>query len=287
MKRIILCLLLVGNFFWGQIVSATVPQSNPQQRGFLNRVQQTVSETFKTTLPEYYEKIAEAWQAISEQGFFGETFTSDKSGREVIVSLQSAVERAMIEEYADCSNMLMIIHTPTIPTPLVTEGEVSTDLVATPFLQDPDQSPVKTALSRAYLLRRYLAQGGVIVTVYQGDRRTGDRGRTPEQLAVFEALKQQYPTQIIEYPIDPDFLPNGEFPQDLIGATYWIEQSPDVYVEMSLKSSQINQPCDNCEWGFWFQTSESPNEATTTRLATVYDFLASVGYDPDEEELMD
>lgn len=248
-------------------VSLAEEQEQPVFESILLKMVEILPKSFHAHLPELTQQLSSAWEQLVETGAFTQKFESDQTGRDIIVNLQAVIERTMVEEHQDCSNMFWIIHAPTIATPLVTIGD-------------------NTPLSRPDILKQFLKRGGSIMVVYQADRRVGEQGRTPEQIAVFESLQAQYPTQLIEFPVDPSVLPNGEFPKDLIGATYWIQETPSQLFEMSLHATQASQPCEDCEWGFWLSSSESPNEAASERLALVYDFLSSVGYNP-EEDLMD
>lgn len=205
---------------------------------------------------------------------------TDKEMRTIFVRFQAQMEREMLERLikpqaglpSNHIRSIWIIHTPLIATPLVTEGEVSPQLIATKVLKDKDKQRVQTSLERAVIMREYLAHGGVLIATYVADP-SGTLGRTPEQMAVFQKLKQQYPRQLIELPIPVTVLPEGKYPADKLGATYIVQQPSGFIFEMTNMGTQINTAPNGAKWGVWLQERHLPQGQTTQRLCSVFQFL--------------
>lgn len=216
----------------------------------------------------------------------------DKTARPSFVGIQSALERNLVdmlrqsEEDKKNTNTttkkakrmsIWIIHTPLIATPCVTKGTLTKGLVHSDVEKDPQR--LKVTLDRANIIRDYLEAGGILIIAYQGNKRlgTGTNGRTKEQLEIFEELKNKYPKQLLEFPIDEKLLYKEEYPIDKIGATYIVEDRKHQRFEMTNLGVQANAPKDNATWGLWVQQSSDLKADVTERMRTILSFLDQVG----------
>lgn len=221
---------------------------------------------------------------------------SDTVARQPYVKLQSASERIMVErihaakKLGKIAKSIWIIHTPTVATPCVNEGEETPSLLAEEIMQDEVRKNL--TLSRASIIRDYLKAGGILVVAYDKNQRelvVGEdkkiiiNGRTPEQLATYEKLMQQYPEQIIDFPIDIKSrqekmdLKTPEYPLDFIGATYLIQDTNNHIFEMTNLGLQANDPRPEAEWGVWMQNRAQAFPEVTERMSTVFSFLQKAG----------
>ncbi len=210
------------------------------------------------------------WQEIISKGYSVHQGT-DKTMRPIFGQIQAHLEQQMINSFSQIplGSTLWIIHTPLIATPLVTNDEVSKTLVSSEIQN--------TALARAKIMREYLAKGGLLVVAYQSNLREGKSGRTQDQIAIFEALKQQYPKQVVEFPIDVNHFPNGSFPRENIGATYLTQMPSGNIVEMTNLGVQINGSREDAMWGVWLQERNDPQTAVNSRLTSSFQFLFANG----------
>lgn len=249
----------------------TIAQPNDT---FLNKMQQNFTNRKEDPLCAHAQVV---WEAAT-QGYALRQNQRDSEARTVFVQIQAELERKMIEELLSQkgAKAVWIIHTPLIATPVVTEGAISPGLVSASVLADKDQTRVINSLDRAHLIRRFLAAGGTLIIAFSADHREGKEGRTKEQIAIYEKLKKQYFKQLIEFPIASTHFPQGNYPLDKIGATYFLQTAQGTF-EATNRGLQINDARDNATWGLWLQDRQNPNPHVIKRLSEVMGFLEQAG----------
>lgn len=178
------------------------------------------------------------WDKAKTEGFVVVTDKTDREARTCFTQIQLHSEHAMLNELKQGgkSKALWIIHTRLIATPLVTKGE-----------------------GRPQLMRDYLKAGGTLVTIYD---KAASNERTPEERAIFEELKKQYPKQLIDLPMD-------HFPLDKIGATYFFKDAQGHFFEMTNQGMQAHDKKDFATWGVWLQDKSQPKAVVTERFKTI------------------
>lgn len=216
--------------------------------------------------------------------------------REAYVKLQVASEKAIVDrldapkDLGRIAKSIWIIHTPTIATPCTNTGIATPKLLAEEIMQD--ESRRHLTLERTAIIRDYLKAGGVLIVAYNKAEReiklnekgeTIIAGRTPAQIAIYETLIKEYPTQIIDFQMDIAGrkaklnLPDDKYPEDMIGATYLVEDSFGQRFEMTNRGVQANAPRDDAEWGVWMQNRSQSVKEVTMRMAKVFSFLQNAG----------
>lgn len=235
------------------------------------------------------DDVAKATGAISSK----EVSTAkeeDKVARTAYVDLQVASEKAITEKInaakalSKVARSIWIIHTPLIATPCVTDGKPSPNLLAEKIMQDENLREL--TLSRTHIIRDYLKAGGVLVIGYNAVEREQkcdaqgkeiSSGRTKTQIDIYEALRKEYPKQIIDFPME---LKDQPYPDDMIGATYLVEDTYGQCFEMTNRGVQANKPRDDAEWGVWMQNRSQQVKEVTQRMSTVFSFLQKAGLGP-------
>lgn len=229
-----------------------------------------------TNLPTLHPAAKDLWSKVFTQGHVVGPHSTGTPFAEIQLAVEREMVAALKRQPKGSFQGMWIIHTPLIATPLVTQGQLNAQLVAKEIMADNDKTRLNTALERAQVLREYLALGGVVVVAYQQDKRVGVKGRTQEQISVFEALKIQYPQNLIEFPIISERLSGGEYPQNRIGATYIMPLDGDI-VEMTNLGVQIQNPSQQATWGVWLQHRQHPHAQVTERMRSVFHFLQQAG----------
>lgn len=242
------------------------------QGSFLNRVHQEIVD--HKGAPLLSPPTIALWQEAFSRGVVLRHHQQDKTARTAFVEIQAELERQMIKALSQKgTKAVWIFHTPLIATPVVTEGAMSEGLVSSAILKEQDSDRIKTALDRAKLIRLFLNKGGIIVIAYAKQERLQ---RTPSQIAIFEALKKQYPKQLIDFPIATKHFVDGQYPLDKIGATYFL-QEPQGMVEITNRGLQINDAQNDATWGLWLHEREHPHSTVSKRLTEVLSFLEQAG----------
>jgi hypothetical protein len=177
-----------------------------------------------------------------------------------------------------------------IATPCVTEGKPSPQLLANEILQDETRRNL--TLMRATIIRDYLRAGGVLIVAYNKAERQEilddakkvvQKGRTAEQVAIFEKLKAEYPKQVIDFPMDLKAhqarlkFSDQNYPIDMIGATYIMEDTAGDIFEMTNLGVQANEPRKDATWGVWTQTRSHEIPDVRKRMGKVMQFLQNAG----------
>ncbi|MGD9591209.1 MAG: hypothetical protein AB7V32_01660 [Candidatus Berkiella sp.] len=222
-----------------------------------------------------YEDTADAklsrniWHDLAVKSYCVRT-ASDSTLRPIFGQIQYHIEQHLLNAHEQFSpkSSLWIIHTPTIATPLVTKGVASPNLISTKNAKN--KTAVGVALKRATLFREYLAKGGTLVVTKHGNLENNQLARTDEQLEIFEALKKQYPKQIIELTIRSKI-----FPVENMGATYIMSTPKDELIAITTQGVQINDSQDKATWGVWIKSKNTPD--TNKKLTDNIQFLMRNG----------
>lgn len=144
-----------------------------------------------------------------------------------------------------------IIHAPTPPTPLCTEGELSAGLVHSSIANDKKRA--QTVLERPTILRNYLEAGGKLFAAFP---KNGRSKRTPEQLSIYDRLISDYSPNLKEAILNMD-----RMDASMIGATYFFQMADNSWNVFSIKSTQANDPKDKSEWRIWLGSASDPQIA--------------------------
>lgn len=208
------------------------------------------------------------WQEVIVKGYATRKGQTDKEVRSLFSPIQYHIEQRMVESMNALDDKaaptLWILHTPQIPTPLVTNAKINKQLVSQDVANDKDTTRLRTAFLRAKTVHDYLEKGGILLVVYQGDG-----GRTKQQKRFYEKLKKRYGAQIIDFPV-------SQFPHELTGATYLVPQKGGVF-EMTNRGAQIQQDGKTLTWGVWLQEREHAKPAVTEQIQTLFQFLEQAG----------
>ncbi len=197
----------------------------------------------------------------------------DEDMRKAFVGLQQSSESKIVDHLVSekklgkLAQSIWIIHTPTVATPCVSDGTPTPNLMTDEIMSDEKRKAL--TLSRANILRDYLEAGGVLIVAYDA---TQVKVRTEQQLAIYEKLKNQYPRQIIDFPMKLGDI----YPENMIGATYLIQDSESKF-EMTNLGVQANATHDDATWGVWMHNRKSAVLDVTKRMGAVMSFLSVAG----------
>lgn len=234
------------------------------------------------------DDVAKATGVVNQPKEVSTAKVEDTVARQAYISLQAASEKAITDRISAAKSLgriaksIWVIHTPVIATPCVTDGNPTPNLLAEEIMQDDARR--KLTLSRAEIIRDYLKAGGVLVVAYNGQEREEildaqgkviSPGRTKAQVAIYEALRKEYPAQIIDFPMD---LKKEAYPDDMIGATYLVEDTYGQRFEMTNRGVQANKPHDDAEWGVWMHNRSQSVPEVTQRMGNVFSFLQKAGF---------
>lgn len=266
---ILYCILAILAGFFATLES----QAHSLHSDFLETLYEFVPDHFKSaSLPVSLQSKATAiWQEIKTEGM---SVQSDGEAIATIFAhLQADIEKELTDKLlSQTVQSVWIIHTPLLPTPLVVQENVSKN-----SKEQKDETRLNIAKARSHVLHDYLAKGGILITLYEKDKREGKNGRTKDQIALFENLKKQYPLQLIECPIEKHQLPNGEFPVDKIGATYLMQNQDGNHFVMTLRGVQLNQSLKNATWGIWLPKEDRLQPEVEKRFREMKLFFKQVG----------
>ncbi len=184
------------------------------------------------------------WHDMAVKGYCVRE-SSDKVLRPVFSQIQYHLEEQLfaINETFPMGTSFWVVHTPTIATPLVTNGKVDSKLMSDKNLKD--KTSLQIVSKRAALMRRYLAKGGILVVSYH-ENSDSAVARTPQQMAIFDTLKKEFPKQIIVLPIR-----SKVFPLENIGATYLVKSPTNEIIAITLRGVQLNDSQEKETWGVW------------------------------------
>lgn len=196
----------------------------------------------------------------------GATKNKDATHRPVYVNAQAIFEDNFTRKMTsgEIKSVVTAIHTPTPCTPLCTKGEISDKLVHESMVKDTERT--KTVTERADTIRRFLEIGGQLYVVY-----TDKKGRTPEQLAIYQAeVEKQRPlNNLHDCPLTKQPLP-----ADMCGATYLITLKNNDQVLFSIKAKQANNPTED-DFDIWF--AEKTHPKAVERLTAVNTTFVTCG----------
>lgn len=194
------------------------------------------------------EEGAALGRLVAEGRFEGEG--ADLQMRPIFVGLQAAIEQTLTRLLAtgEIAWAHGIIHTPTPATPCCMEAQVSPGLIDPQIEADPDR--LATVVSRASIVRSYLAAGGTLTIAYPA---AGIEQRSPEQRSIYKQLLESYPDHAYNLPLLCE-----ELDFDAIGATYIFEDGQKERFLFSIRAPQANAPSDEQLWVLWFGSVEEP-----------------------------
>ncbi len=211
-------------------------------------------------------EVLDLIQGLQKSGYVIRT-GQDAALRPAYVGAQAEMEKAMayLLSRQQISELIGIIHTPMPATPLCTEGEVSSELV------DPslaaDERRMYTVKERSTIVREYLQQGGVLYVAYpQGGREKW----TSAQLAIYDRLREQYPSTLIDSALNC-----AQLDRDMVGATYLFKNPQGGWICFGIQAPQANAPNDDQKWGIWYGSLDNPQ--VKQRLKSVLKYLSDCG----------
>ncbi len=152
--------------------------------------------------------------------------STDQEIRPCFVAIQGMIEQVLASALQnDLVALTGCIHTPMPPTPLCTQGEISSDLVAPSLAMDP--SRLATVKARTSIIRDYLARGGNLYIVYP---RNGLTKRTQEQLKMYKEELINHPNHLFDVPVNCE-----KIPENLVGATYFLQDALGNHFVFAMK----------------------------------------------------
>ncbi|MGE3318400.1 MAG: hypothetical protein AB7I18_03800 [Candidatus Berkiella sp.] len=220
--------------------------------------------------PSLNQAAQALWQDVIVNGYATRKGQTDKEVRTLFSPIQYHIEQRIVQSLDNkdpkATPPLWILHTPLIPTPLVTDGKLNKQLASADVVNDKDTTRLNMALWRAKTMRDYLDKGGILLVVYQ---QTDQGGRTQQQRRYYEKLKKRYGAQIIDFPV-------SHFPHELTGATYLVPQKGGVF-EMTNRGAQVLEDGKALTWGVWLQERERAKPVVTQQIQALFQFLEQAG----------
>lgn len=218
------------------------------------------------------EDILALINSIEENHFQVETGNDDL--RLKYVSSQGCIEHvlACAQALGDLDQLIGIIHTPTVATPLCVRPEAVEGALDESIRFDLNK--LLTVRSRAQIVREYLTKGGKLYVVYpQG----GLEKRNAEQQQIYKEELERFAGRLVDW-----VLSSKEIDPDMIGATYLFRNQQRQVFAFSIKSRQAIDIQNQAEWGIWFGAIDDAN--ISERVNTVIDYLVdNNGPDPRKE----
>ncbi len=218
------------------------------------------------------EDILALINTIEENHFNLET--GDDNLRLKYVNSQGCIEHvlACAQAIGDLDQLIGIIHTPTVATPLCVHPEAVEGALDETIRFDLNK--LLTVRSRAQIVREYLTKGGKLYVVYpQG----GLEKRNAEQQQIYKEELERFSGKLVDW-----VLSSKEIDPDMIGATYLFRNQQRQVFAFSIKSRQAIDIQGQAEWGIWFGALTDTNIAD--RVNTVIDYLVdNNGPDPRKE----
>ena len=212
----------------------------------------------------------DVFEAVAQDGFFGAKL-SDAEMRPSTVTFQAYAEATIVAglRSGDIYSAAGMIHTPKPATPLLSDGDITEGLVTEAIAQDPAR--LETVTKRINVVRDFMSSGGKLIALYPKEHAP----ITPEQLEVFDAVKRQYPDNLIDAPI------GRRFDSALSGATYLIQNMDGTRNVFSIKASQANGADEEnlMEWGVWLGNPET-DDVVGKRLVEINDAFIDDAYLP-------
>ncbi len=210
--------------------------------------------------------------AIEEQHSVVETGNDDL--RIKYVSSQGCIEHvlACAQAMGDLDQLIGVIHTPTIATPLCVKPDAPESVLDQSIRFDLNK--LLTVRSRAQIVREYLTKGGKLYVVYPEG---GLDKRTHEQQKIYKEELERFAGRLVDW-----VLTCNEMDPDMIGATYLFRNPQRQVYAFSIKSRQAIDIQNQAQWGIWFGSITDPTIAD--RVNSVIDYLVGHnGPDPRQE----
>lgn len=236
------------------------------------------------TLQERCPAILTLLDRLKREGFACEK-GADADQRSVFVTTQGLVENLLNKwlQLGYITKALGVIHTPMPATPLCTEGFVNEELIHPSMLRDnrrlyavvsraeimslclSEGLIFDTIVSRARIVREFMAQGGLLVIAYP---KMGMNRRNAEQQIIYHKEVQKYSETLIDAPLK-------SLPDEMVGATYVVRLSSGPILIFSIKAPQAKEPKEDLEWGLWLATYDNSN--AREHLHAVWDSVSKNG----------
>lgn len=195
------------------------------------------------------EEISKIYDILAQKGVL-ELSGTDQEIRPYFVALQGIIEHVLASLLQkDVKSLTGYIHTPMPATPLCTLGEISPRLVDPKIEMDPAR--LSSVKARVTILRDYLAKGGNLYIVYPKD---GFSRRTEKQQEIYKQELANYPNHLFDVPLNQDHIP-----EDLIGATYFFQDTLGNTFVFAIKMTQANDPKDIGNFGLWLGPINHPS----------------------------
>lgn len=186
--------------------------------------------------------------------------------RSKYVFSQGCIEHvlACAQALGDIDQLIGVIHTPTVATPLciVPGGEIEGVLDSS---IRHDLAKLLTVRSRAQIVREYLTKGGKLYVVYPEG---GQALRTPAQLEIYQRELRNFPDRLIDWTLSC-----ASIDPDKVGATYFFRTPQRKVFAFSIKSRQAIDIQHQAEWGLWLGSVEDPQ--VSGRVNEIMDYLSA------------
>lgn len=216
-----------------------------ESRSFLSHAIEMSMQGESQVIPESVQLL----QELQKEGRVIRTGT-DAEMRPIFVGAQLSLERTLTQliKEGKISEVIGIIHTPTLPTHLCREPTSKVNGEVAPEISQ-DAKRACTVTESAVYLREFLDEGGTLLVTYPKE---GKELCSEKELSIFEGLLEKY-DNLGEVPLSIESLR-----ENLQGATYFFLDEQGDRLCFSLQSFQDNDPKDGREWGVWFGSLTQP-----------------------------
>lgn len=256
-------LLINCMFFLSTVCVSATGHAETLKENILQHVKACIAhdETIKdkSSVYELIEEIEQNHCAIE---------SGNDSMRIKYVAAQGCFEHILASLLAtgDIDELIGVIHTPTIATPLCVKPEGPFEAVLDESIRH-DQEKLQTVRSRAHTVREFVRQGGQLFIVYPKD---GQKIRTADQLSIYHEELDRFSNTLVDW-----MLTCEQLDPDMIGASYLFRDKSGVVYAFSIKARQAidNQP--NAEWGLWMGVMQEP--VIADRVNNIFDYLNENG----------
>ena len=211
-------------------------------------------------LQESHNQILSCMDKIENNCFYSEKNQEDNL-RPIFVGIQSIFEETIVNmlKNKEIERVVGIIHTNLPATPVCTNPNDPEPAIHESNRDNP--VIVHTVSSRANVIRRYLDSQGVLKIVYNNNVKNE---RSEEQLLIFEELKQKY-SNLEDRPV------NASIPEELSGATYFINYKENETYVFAINARQAKIKTEIKEWVLYFGPASS--RVISNRVEKVLNFL--------------
>lgn len=204
-------------------------------------------------------------QTVEKEHFILES--GDDDLRNKYVYAQGCFEHALacLQALGDIQQLVAVIHTPTLATPLCVRPEGPVEAVLDASIRK-DRNKLLTVRARTKTLREYLSRGGNFYMAYP---KGGEEQRNANQRAVYQEELATYSNLIDTQLTCPSMDP------EIVGATYLFRTAQGEVFAFSIKSRQAIDIQQKAEWGIWFGNLKDP--VIAERVNGIMDYLIANG----------